>query len=72
MTLAHPALIQRRLNHSSEWMEMKGPVRMKAATVTERTELDDLKARLDKLQVIVKFATQKKEKERKKTPRTSP
>ena len=29
-------------------------------------------SRLDKLQATVKFATQKKEKERKKTPKTSP
>ena len=56
----------------TKWIEAKGQVRMKSAVVPEQSELDELKERMDKLQAMVKSATVQKEKEKKKTRKTSP
>ena len=56
----------------TEWMEAKGQFRMKSLVVPERLELNGLKEWLDKLQVTVKSATARKEKEKKRTGKTSP
>ena len=56
----------------TEWLEAKGQLRMKSAVVTDKTEMDELREKLDKLQATVKSVTAKKEKEKRKTPKTSP
>ena len=56
----------------TEWLEVKGQLRMKSAVVTDKTEIDELREKLDKLQATVKSMTAKKEKEKKKTPKASP
>ena len=56
----------------TEWSENHAQLRMKGATIVEKKKLDELKERLDKLQATVKSATVKAEKEKKKTPKTSP
>ena len=56
----------------TEWSETHAQFRMKGAAVVEKKELDELKERLDKLQATVKSATAKAEKDKKKTPKTSP
>ena len=53
----------------TEWSETRAQFRMKGAAVVEKKELDELKERLDKLQVTVKSATAKAEKDKKKTPK---
>ena len=56
----------------TEWSETHAQFRMKGAAVVEKKELDKLKERLDKLQATIKSATAKTEKDKKKTPKTSP
>ena len=56
----------------TEWSETHAQFRMKGAAVVEKKELDELKERLDKLQATVKSATAKADKDKKKTPKTSP
>ena len=56
----------------TEWSETCAQFRMKGAAVVEKKELDKLKERLDKLQATIKSATVKAEKDKKKTPKTSP
>ena len=56
----------------TEWSKTHAQFRMKGAAVVEKKELDELKERLDKLQATVKSATAKAEKDKKKTPKTSP
>ena len=45
---------------------------MKSAVVANKTEIDKLREKLDKLQATVKSVTVKKEKEKRKTPKASP
>ena len=56
----------------TEWSETRAQFRMKGAAVVEKKELDKLKERLDKLQATIKSATTKADKDKKKTPKTSP
>ena len=56
----------------TEWSETHAQFRMKLAAVVKKKELDELKERLDKLQATVKSATAKADKDKKKTPKTSP
>ena len=56
----------------TEWQESRGQYRMKQAMVTDTNELQELKERMDKLQATVKSTTAKQEKEKKKTPKSSP
>ena len=56
----------------TEWSEIRAQFRMKGAVVVEKKELDKLKERLDKLQATIKSATARAEKDKKKTPKTSP
>ena len=45
---------------------------MKSAVVANKTQIDELREKLDKLQATVKSVTTKKEKEKKKTPKALP
>ena len=56
----------------TEWLEVRGQLHLKSAVVTEKSEIEELRQKLDKLQATVKAVTTKKEKEKKKTPKTSP
>ena len=56
----------------TEWLEARGHLRMKSAVVADKTEIDELREKLDKLQATVKSVTAKKEKEKRKTPKASP
>ena len=55
-----------------EWLEARGQLWMKSAVVADKTEFDELREKLDKLQATVKSVTVKKEKEKRKTPKASP
>ena len=55
-----------------EWQELRGQFRMKSATLADAGELQELKEWMDKLQATVKSATTRQEKEKKKTPKSSP
>ena len=55
-----------------EWQESRGQYRVKGVVVSGNKELEDLKERMDKLQATVKSASSKNEKDKKKTPKTSP
>ena len=48
-----------------EWQECRGQYRVKGAVVSGNKELEDLKERMDKLQVTVKSASSKNEKDKK-------
>ena len=56
----------------TEWCETRAQFRIKGAAVVEKKEFDEFKEGLDKLQATVKSATAKVEKDKKKTPKTSP
>ena len=68
----YEALLAAMKKAETEWSETRAQFRMKGAVVVEKKELDELKERLDKLQATVKSATVKVEKDKKKTPKTSP
>ena len=56
-----------------EWVESCGQTRLKSVVVADKTEIEELRERLNELQATVKSATvQKKEKDKKKTPKNSP
>ena len=55
-----------------EWHQSRGQYRVKGAVVHSNKEIQDLKERMDKLQATVKSASTKTEKDKKKTPKTSP
>ena len=55
----------------TEWLEARGQLWMKSAVVADKTEIDELREKLDKLQATVKSVTAKKEKEKRKTPKAS-
>ena len=56
----------------TEWLEAKGQLRVKGAVVNEKTEIDELKIQLEKLQATVKSSNIKKDKDRKKPQKGSP
>ena len=56
----------------TEWQESRGQYRMKGATVSENAELQELKERMDKLQATMKSTTTKQDKDKRKTPKSSP
>ena len=56
-----------------EWLESRNQSRLKSVTITDKTEIEELREKLVELQATVKSAAvQKKEKEKKKTPKNSP
>ena len=54
----------------TEWLESKNTIRVKSAVVTEQTEIEELREKLEKLTATVKSSNLKKEK--KGSPKTSP
>ena len=56
----------------TEWLEVKGQLRVKGVVVNEKTEIDELKIQLEKLQATVKSSNIKKDKDRKKLQKGSP
>ena len=56
----------------TEWQESRGQYHMKGATVSENAELQELKERMDKLQATMKSTTAKQDKDKRKTPKSSP
>ena len=56
-----------------EWVESRSQARLKSVTTSEKTEIEELREKLDELQATVKSATvTKKERDKKKTPKNSP
>ena len=71
-SMTYEVLLAAMKKAETEWSKTRAQFRMKGAAVVEKKELDELKERLDRLQTTVKSATAKAEKDKKKTPKTSP
>ena len=73
-TMTYDVLLAAIKEAETEWVESKGQYRMKSVVTTDKTEIEELCKRLDKMQATMKSATAvgKKEKEKKKTPKMSP
>ena len=63
-SMTYDVLLTAIKDAETEWLEVKGQLRMKSAVVTDKTEIDELREKLDKLQAMVKCVTVKKEKEK--------
>ena len=56
-----------------EWVESRGQTKMKSAVVTDKSEIEEIREKISQLQATVKSAAvQKRDKEKKRTPKTSP
>ena len=70
-TTTYEVLLAAIKEAETEWVESKGHYEMKSVVANDKSENEELRKRLDKLQATMKSATAdgKKEKEKKKTPK---